>query len=127
MTGFKNNVLGGAVRFLQRLEGDIDADLKSAIAILHPSVVAVEAEIKAHGPELLQAVAAAMGSAALSAVTDGTGTALEIASAAGKAAIAAGTAVAAAQGKELATDALHAIATAQVSAAQAAAPATPAN
>ena len=118
MTGFKN-ITDGIAHFFQRLGGEIEDDLKAVLAILHPSVVAVENAVKEHGPELIQAIAHAMAEAALAALATASGDAKEKASAAGQAAIAAGQTAAVNAGIELGKDVLHAIATAQVSAAQA--------
>src|SRR4051812_3711445 len=88
-SGFKN-VTDGFKHFLQRLGGEIDADLEAVLAILHPSVIAVEAAVKEHGPDLIREVASAMASAALSGFSSASGDNKEKASAAGQAAIAAG-------------------------------------
>lgn len=115
-SGFKN-ITDGIAHFFHRLGGEVDEALQATLTALHPSIVQVETIFQQHGNEFLNALTSVMATGALAAVTGGTGTVAEIASAAGKAAIAAGAALAAKEGKEVVSDALHALATAQVTAA----------
>lgn len=104
MTGFAQTFIG---KSLLEFVAWIDKDLAAAIKVLQPSIDAVTAVIKDKGVQDVETVVAAMATAAAGALTGG-------ASAAGQAALAAaGTALVAE-----ATDALHAIATAQVTAAK---------
>jgi hypothetical protein len=108
MTGFKQT---WAAHELEKLEALFDKEYALAMQLLKPSLDAVATVVKEKGPSDIMAVVAAMASAAAAGLTGG-------ASAAGQAALAAaGTTVLAE-----ATDALHAIATATVTAAKTAAP-----
>jgi hypothetical protein len=105
MTGFAQTFVG---KELLKLETMLDKDFALAMQLLAPSLDAVLAVIKAKGPNDILQIAGAMATAAAAGLTGG-------ASAAGQAALAAaGTTIIAE-----ATDALHAIATATVTAAKA--------
>lgn len=110
MTGFSQTFAG---KELLKLENVLDKDFALAMQLLAPSLDAVLAVIKEKGPTDILQVAGAMAAAAAAGLTGG-------ASAAGQAALAAAGTTAIAE----ATDALHAIATATVTAAKATTPAT---